>query len=56
MTHEIFNLSNILGAVAFLLLIASVGFGAGGNIFLSVISAALFSVFAFFYIKEDGRT
>ena len=54
MVHRIFNLSNILGTISFLSIIALVGFTEGGNYIAAVVSGIVFAGFAYLSMREDG--
>lgn len=52
---RIFNLSNILGAAAFLAMIAAPGAVEGGMYITAVVLVVVFAVCAHLSIREDGR-
>lgn len=52
---RIFNLSNILGAAAFLAMIAVPGAVEGGMYITAVVLVVVFAVCAHLSIREDGR-
>ena len=54
MTHKIWNASNVLGAIAFLSMIAAAG-TVEENPILTVAFAEVFSGCAYLSIKEDGE-
>lgn len=53
--RKIFNASNVLGAIAFILMIAIVGFVAGENFLMAWVSLVLFAIGVYLAMKEDGQ-
>ena len=56
MTHRFFNASNILGGIAFLLLIIFIPAAIEGEMYITaVVLIVIMVVCVYFSIKEDGK-